>query len=443
MTSLLPRLTAQWVRHRTDYSPRTSTAVRRCVADALACAAAGVRAPTYAKVARVVEPLWGGPGSVSLWYRGRGTTLLAAAYLNSTAVGADDLDDGHRGAIGHPGGAIVPAALAYAEAEAPDRDLTAPIAFGYDVATTLAAGRTAARLPTMATGRWAAYGVAAALWALTDAPTQVLTDALAHAGSLSPQLVHPSAATPDGLKEGTAWATAAGITAFHLALAGVGAPTHVLDHHPDYDEGWFATAPEGPAVERAYFKRYACCRWIHPALDLLYRLKADGELPAPDRIRAIEIDTFARSLTLPNDPCPTTLEAAHYSFPFCVALAVHADARALLPLTANSLLDDGVRRTARQVRLRESPDLTARFPERTPVRLTITTDDRSWTLSLPTALGDPTVPLPDDFLPAKHGHLLRDHPAVRRELADLLSTEQPVTVRGLATLLTTAPCSPS
>lgn len=432
---VLAQLVGHLLAGREQYNARTRHAARRSVADALACAAAGAGGPTYERIEKAITPLFGGEANSTVWFRGRQGSLAEALYLNSTAVAADDLDDGHRGAIGHPGGAVVPAVLGYAQATGYEGDLLGPIAFGYDVAVTIAKGRAAHRVPTMATGRWAAYGVAAAIWALTGDDSDVLKHALAHAGSLSPQLVHPSAATPDGLKEGTAWATLAGLTAYRLASNGVDAPIHLLNHHPDFDSGWFTSSPTIPSVEGAYFKRYACCRWIHPALDLIYELRANDEMPSPSEIESIEVETFERSLWLPNDPHPSTLESAHYSFPFCVALGILAEHPDFLPLTPATLTRAPVLALAERVKIREAADLTGEFPDRTPIRLSIKTKNGAINRTLPTAVGDPSLPLSDDLLAGKHSVLLSEHEAIRNELRHVLQGDTPLSLADLTATL--------
>ncbi|AQA02762.1 hypothetical protein BVC93_10305 [Mycobacterium sp. MS1601] len=424
---------------RDKYTPATQQAGRRCLADAIACAAAGSGGPTYSLIYTAIGPILGGAPQATVWFGNRRASLAEAMHMNSTAVAADDLDDGNRSAIGHPGGAVIPAVLGYAEALGYNGDLLMPIAFGYDAAVTVAGGRTAHRVPTMATGRWAAYGVAAAIWAMSGASREVLTRALAHAASLSPQLVHPVATAPDGLKEGTAWATLAGLAAFRLANSGVDAPLHALDTHPDFDPGWFRSTGTEPAIQETYFKRYACCRWIHPALDLIFELRRRGEMPDPASIEAIEIHTFERSLWLPNNPRPASLESAHYSFPFCVALGVFAEPAEFLPLTPAVLGHQSALSLAQRVRVIESAELTAAFPARTPIELTITASGTSIDLNLPTATGDPSLPLSDDQLAGKHAILLHHHPGVRAELSRVLRGSGPLTLTDLPVTLDQSP----
>ncbi|MGQ9797115.1 hypothetical protein [Desulfosoma sp.] len=69
------------------------------------------------------------------------------------------------------------------------------------------------------------------------------------------------------------------------------------------------------AIERTYFKPYACCRWIHSALDALLALMDDHQLSGQS-IARVDIHTFSRALKLNNDTAPPTMESAQYSVPF-------------------------------------------------------------------------------------------------------------------------------
>ncbi len=136
----------------------------------------------------------------------------------------------------HPGGAVIPAVLAEIEAgELWDADILGAIAVGYEAGVRIARARSTRRLPTLATGRWAGFAAAAASCWLTGDSGEILAAALAHAGSLAPQLVAPDARRPDGLKEGTPWGVVAGLSAARLARAGITAPTYLLEVHPDFE----------------------------------------------------------------------------------------------------------------------------------------------------------------------------------------------------------------
>lgn len=409
------------------------SAARSCLLDAVACAAVGVGSETYDASRWALSGLFGASGKpVTQWYSNDAVGLLEAAYLNSVAVSGHDLDDGNRNAVGHPGGAVVPAVLALAEYLGYDGDLLKPIVVGYEAGVRMAEARVVDHVPTMATGRWAPFAVAAAAGIMTGQDASTLAQAMAHAGSLAPQLVHPDLRGTDGLKEGTPWAVVAGLMGHRLANSGIPGPTYLMERQPEYIDALLTLDSSRSAISDTYFKRYACCRWIHPAMDILFDILQTEQLE-PETIEVIEVLTFARSLTLSNDPHPTTLEAAHYSFPFCVALAVCAGPTAFLPITTASLERDDVSRLADKVRVVEYAPFNSDFPARTPARVRVTTATGQYEREVSTAAGDPGLPFSVETLHAKHTQLMaqRDHPP----LEDILEPNGLVTIEALLPLL--------
>lgn len=401
-----------------DVSAAARGKARDCLADALACAALGRRLPIYQHSVGALSEVFGETvATATAWFERSRQNPLLAAYLNSLAVSADDLDDGNRGAAGHPGGAVIPAVLAEIEAgELWDADILGAIVVGYEAGVRIARARSARRLATLATGRWAGFAAAAASCWLAGDGGEVLAAALAHAGSLAPQLVAPDARRPDGLKEGTPWGVVAGLSAARLARAGIDAPTYLLEVHPDFEPPAVDSVPGGaPAIEQTYFKRYACCRWIHPVIDALTALHSTEPLDISG-IDRIDVVTFSRGLTLTNHPQPRSLEEAHYSFPFCAALSLVRGAEALLPITPDSLADERVLGLAARVSLRADPVLDCSFPARTPAVVRVHTTAGIREMSVDTAQGDPALPFAPGVMQAKCRTLQRSLPA-RQALA--------------------------
>lgn len=409
-----------------------------CLADALACAALGRRLPIYQQSAAALSDAFGAAVATgTAWFERSRQNPFLAVYLNSLAVSADDLDDGNRSAAGHPGGAVIPAVLAEIEAsELWDADLLGAIVVGYEAGVRIARARDTPRLATLATGRWAGFAAAAASCWLTGENGEVFAAALAHAGSLAPQLVAPDARRPDGLKEGTPWAVAAGLLAARLARAGVAAPTYLLEVHPDFGPlPAGGTAFDGtPVIEQTYFKRYACCRWIHPVIDALTALHSTEPLDIP-AIRRIEVVTFTRGLTLTNRPRPRSLEEAHYSFPFCAALSLVHGVESLMPITAGSLQDRRVTELAARVSLRADPVLDRSFPARTPAAVRVHTATGVREMSVDTAQGDPTLPFAPGVMRAKRRMLLRSLPGPQALALEAVLKGPEIRVKELLALL--------
>jgi 2-methylcitrate dehydratase PrpD len=404
---------SKWTTHiLADYvgdmtQTRLDTAVAGAAANALidliGCAAGGFDSAAARATRQAVVQLYA-DGPAAIWFGSTHRRAEGAAMANSTAASALDLDDGHRRAGGHPGAAIVPTVLAVGPAaKACGRDLIAAIAAGYEVAVRVAAARDFKRLDTLSTGRWCAYGTVAAAGLLGRDDPATLAQAFAIAGVLSPGLSAAGYSTVMGnqAKEGIPWAVMTGLTALELARRGFTGPLDILDH-TDYFDAAAITAGLGTGSElnSVYFKPYACCRWIHSALDAIINL-AKAHHPAVDDIHTVDVFTFERTLRLNNYADPVTLEGAQYSLPFCLAVAAVGGAEALMPLSPDWLQRPDIVALARRVNLHVDTELDARFPAETGARVCLQAAGGVLEQTVRHPLGDPANPMDRIRLVAK------------------------------------------
>jgi 2-methylcitrate dehydratase PrpD len=375
--------------------------------DLIGCAAGGFDSAAARATRQTVAQLYA-DGPAVIWFGSIHRRAEGAAMANSTAASALDLDDGHRRAGGHPGAAIVPAVLAVGptaggSSAASGREMIAAIAAGYEVAVRIAAARDFKRLDTLSTGRWCAYGTVAAAGLLGRDDPVTLAQAFAIAGVLSPGLSAAGYSTVMGnqAKEGIPWAVMTGLTALEMARRGFTGPLDILDH-PDYFDAAAITAglSTGRALQSVYFKPYACCRWIHSALDAIINLVKDHHLAAAD-IHRVDVFTFERTLRLNNYADPATLEGAQYSLPFCLAVAAVGGPEALMPFSPDWLQRPDIVALARRVNLHVDPELNERFPRETGARVCLQTTGRVLEQTVRHPLGDPANPMDKIRLTAK------------------------------------------
>jgi 2-methylcitrate dehydratase PrpD len=392
---------------RDDLTPSTHENARRCLLDLFGAAAAGFNAPPASAAHRLACRR---PGHSRLWFSTHTASPEATAMANATAASALDLDDGHRSAGGHPGAAIIPAALAVGEeTERSLGDVLTAMTLGYEAAVRIAAARDFTKLYALSTGRWGAYGVvAAAGWLKAVQPAQ-LAQALVIAGELSPWLVGSGFSQFMGnhVKEGIPWATHLGLMALDMACEGTTGPLDLFDN-PEHYDGEKITRDFGSdwRIDGVYFKPYACCRWIHTALDALSALLKRTNITAAEIVR-IEVHTVRRALTLNNHPAPTSLESAQYSFPFCLALLACDGPRRLLLLRPELLGRKDVTALAARVHMVVDPELDSRFPAQCPSRLVLHARGESYSEQVDIPLGDPGVPLSNLALARKFMYLTR------------------------------------
>jgi len=392
-TEILAEFVSTWPGENIPEAARE--AAKRCVLDLVGAAASGFTTAG----ARALRGAASGlllPGPASVWFSGTGLQAAGAALANSGAASALDIDDGHRAAGGHPGAAVIPAALGLAETAAcSGQDLVSAVILGYEAAVRVAAARDFSTLDTLSTGRWCAYGVVAAGGRLLRMTPARLAQAMAIAGVLSPGLSAAGYSSVMGnqVKEGIPWATFLGLAALELAQKGFTGPTDILDHPPYYDRDRIVGGlGKRFAIEEVYFKPYACCRWIHSALDGLISLMAEHRLHG-DEIHKATVSTFERALRLNNYADPDTLEAAQYSIPFCLAAAAREGEGALRPMPESLLGRPDIVDLAKRVELRLDPELDRRFPVQVPARVTLETGRGRLEQLVDHPLGDPANPM--------------------------------------------------
>jgi 2-methylcitrate dehydratase PrpD len=423
-----------------DLSRATRAAVGRCILDLLGAAWAGSRAASATALRRMAAQTFP-PGPAAVWFSAQRLPPAAAAMVNAGEASALDLDDGHRGAAGHPGAAIIPAVFAMAQAsKSSPLEIMAAIAVGYEVGCRVAAARDIDRLATLSTGRWAPYGVAAAVGRLQGVAAPLLAQALAIAGTQAPDLAASGYSKVMGnhVKEGIPWAVLTGISAVALAREGFTGPLDILDH-PDWFDARRILAGDdfGRAVEAVYFKPYSSCRWSHAAIDALAAILAQHPLD-PSAIRKITVETFTRALRLTNEPDPDTLEGAQYSIPFCLAVAACQGADSLLPLAETSLHDPRAVALARRVELKVDADLDRLFPAQTPARVIVETEGDRIEKTVLAPRGDPANPLNQRDLEDKFRRLAGDGQATGQAQA-IIEAVAGFEAGGLAPLLESLP----
>lgn len=409
----MAHLTSMLAQHALSIDiPRLGPGVKetalRCVLDLLGSAIAGIAtAGPVATRAASAQTL--GPGAASIWMSGCTASPLSALLVNGSAACALDLDDGNRSARGHPGACVIPTVLTLSSTQprVSADDVLAAIIAGYDVGVRIAAAQNPAVIATRQTGRWGAYAAAAAAGRLLRADPLALAQALAIAGVLAPnQRANGSSGysrvTGNLVKEGIAWSAALGVQALYMAIHGYTGPIDILDHGRFYDARRICRGlGRRWEILDTYFKPYACCRYIHPALDAFFHLQDQYGFRALE-IDRIDVQIFHWALLLGNALEPQNIVALQYSLPYCLAVAAIEGREALLPISTALIDRPDLARFARNVHLFEDPVAEKAFPRKTLARVIVTTRQGQRLVSPRVApVGDPDRPMPQEAIENK------------------------------------------
>jgi 2-methylcitrate dehydratase PrpD len=179
------------------------------------------------------------------------------------------------------------------------------------------------------------------------------------------------------------------------------APDHLTD---EVGETWHIT--------HNYFRLYACCNPIHPALDCLAAALAELR-PNPDQIERIEVATY-RFASVMRNPEPANYFASKYSLPHAAAVMAVRGNAGFLALDDSALRDPTIAALRRRVQIGEDSAMSAKAPRLRPARVTVTlTDGRHSTQSRDSHRGDFQEPFTETEIRAKF-----------RELAEIVLTPE-------------------
>jgi 2-methylcitrate dehydratase PrpD len=364
------------------------------------------------EVSALQERLSGGTGA-TIYARGWPTSdARTAALLNGIAGRSIELCEGLRFVSSQAAMQVLPGVLAVAEqAGSSGREILMALLLGYDVAARLAGGFTPRPLAHQ-NGQVSllAGAVAGARLRGLDANGISLAMRIATTLVLTPSYTNAVAgATTLNVAGGMSGFAAA--LAPDLALAGFEAQENAVEEAlGELVGGGFTT--DGLLDElgttwhitRNYFRLYACCNPIHPALDCLSAALAELK-PGPQAIARIDCVTY-RFASVMRDPDPRNYFASKYSLPHAAAtMAVRGNA-GFAALDDSAVDDPAIAALRRRVTVTEDPAMTALVPRLRPARVTVTlTDGRTATQACESHRGDFQAPFSDAELRAKFAEL--------------------------------------
>ncbi len=304
-----------------------------------------------------------------------------AALLNGIAGRSIELCEGLRLVSGQAAMQVLPGVLAVGEhAQSTGREMLTAFVLGYDIA---------ARLCTAFTARPLAHqnGQASLLAAVAAGARLRGLDA---AGiSLAMRIATTLVLTPsytNAVAGATTLNVAGGMSGFaaalapELALAGFEAQNDAIEEAlGNLVGGGFK--PEGLLDElgtrweitRNYFRLYACCNPIHPALDSLQETLAKLR-PQPDEVERIDIATYRFAAVMRN-PDPPNYFASKYSLPHAAAAMIVNGHAGFTSLNDAAVHDPAIAALRHRVHVTEDPAMSAVAPRMRPARVTLTLKD--------------------------------------------------------------------
>jgi 2-methylcitrate dehydratase PrpD len=326
-----------------DVGPEILQDASRRVTDIIGIALAASAMEPARIVGAVIEG-WGGEEQASIIGRSEKYPTASAALMNGTLAHSLDFDDTHLPSVLHPSAAVVPAALAAAEASgATGRDLLCAVAAGDELVVRVGMAGYDQDLgnsiffekglhATSIAGTLGAALAAAMVYGLGE---EEIGHAVAISASMGAGIIEANRTGGSVKRVHCGWAAHAGVSAAELARQGLTGPPTVFEGRFGFLQAYLDEKADAEALTRGlgrdwelikvFFKPYPANHFTHAGIDAAIRLRDEGlDVGEVEEIELGVASPVLRTIAEPEDEKarPKTGYAAQFSGPFTVATAL-------------------------------------------------------------------------------------------------------------------------
>ncbi len=363
-------------------SPKVMQRTKLALLDYIGVTLAGLKEQRE-KIEILADSFCGG-GEIRPLGMKRKLSLNDAAFLNGLNGHALDFDDGTNAGIIHLGSPIFSVLLALAQKyPISGENLLRAALLGYETSFSMAMTIQPAhkRRGYHATGTCGMLGIATAVSKALDYSEKERFDAFSTA-ALSATGTLKVLEDGSQLKPYNVAKTAMlGLTAAQMAKAGFETPEDALagtagflcQMYGSEDVELVAPLLNGTyAVEKAYIKPYAACRYTHPSIDIAKELR---NRVSPEEIDSVRIRTYALAVKKHDHTDIPGAASAKMSIPYNFAVTLALGRTGMEAFTQDALSDPTVQALTKKVIVEEDDAMSAAFPEKTIATAEIVTKD--------------------------------------------------------------------
>jgi 2-methylcitrate dehydratase PrpD len=384
-----------------DLPPDTIHQAKMLTIDLLGVSIAGLKMDFPRMMVDYLTSLGGAKEATLLGSRGK-VPALHAALGNGSCGHALDMDDGYRFGGVHTGVAVIPAALAYAEAKNCDgRTFLLAAVMGFEIVNRLSKAVNPSHLNRgfHTTGTLGVFGAAAACAVIAGLKEKEMVSALAMAGLQGAGLLEilNNGAMVKPIHPGKAGM--AGILSVELAKRGAKGPVTVLEGNKGLFKAMadkvilddlFKDLGKHFYINDQYVKFHAACRHTHPAIDGILAVMREQSLKFED-IDAIDLTTYPVAISFCGEKgLPRTVEAAKFSLPYSSAIAAYFGDASEGRYVPSVVLNKKIRGLASRISAGSDEKWQKAYPQKRGATVTVKTTTRgAYTVEVPLAKGEP------------------------------------------------------
>ena len=372
-------------------------------------------------------------GNFSVIGSNRKTDFFSAAFTNGINAHYIELDDGHRQGMMHLEAPIFSALLSLSEKEnISTKDFFKSVVSGYEVAIRLARSiQPSHKLKGYhTTGTCGTVGVAAAVATALHFDATQMKDALSAAMTSAAGLLEMIEDDSELKPYNVGRCVVDGIIAAYSGKAGFHAPKDALGGK----RGFLAVTSDNPnldfllkfeqdcyMIESSYFKPYAACRHLHPAIEGALMIAKEQAFDWHN-VNAVIVDAYKLAVFGHDHQEITGVNSAKMSIPYSVAVALIKGSANMEEFTEDAVADSDVLSLAQKVSVRENEELTKLCPgKRVSIVTIIFSDGSQLKKRVDFPKGEPENPLSRQELESKFRSLAKSGGLSQNECEEVIS----------------------
>ncbi len=312
-------------------------------------------------------------------------SMESAVFYNGLSAHTLDFDDGTNAGIIHLGSPIFSVLLPIAQRyHIPADKFMLAALIGYEASFTMAMSIQPKhkQLGYHATGTCGTLGISLAIAEALDFTTQQRRDAFS-AAAVS------ATGTLKVLEEGSelkpynvAKAALMGYMAAKMGRAGYAGPDDVLSGDRGFLQmmhGDDAVELKSPllngtyAIEKAYIKPYAACRYCHPSIEAALAIRQKYGINSTDQVKGIKVRTYSLAVNKHDHTEIAGCGSAKMSIPYSVAVAICRGKAGMQEFEFDSVTDAVILDLTRKVTVEADSEMSAHFPGKQTACVDVTT----------------------------------------------------------------------
>ena len=308
-----------------------------------------------------------------------------AVFYNGLSAHSLDFDDGTNAGIIHLGSPIFSVLLPIAKRHhiSADKFIKAAI-IGYETSFTMAMSIQPRHkaLGYHATGTCGTLGIALAVSEALEFTEQQRRDALSVAAVSATGTLKVLEDGSELKPYNVAKAALMGYTATKIGKAGYAGPDDVLSGDRGFLKimnGDDAVEFKSPllngtyAIEKAYIKPYAACRYCHPSIEAALTIRKKYDITSSDQVKGIKVRTYYLAVNKHDHTEIVGCGSAKMSIPYSVAVTICRGKAGMQEYEINGTTNEEILDLTRKVTVEVDDEMSVNFPEKQTASVEVTT----------------------------------------------------------------------